>query len=69
MATGILARISLIASYFRCQSYFASFQGIWNYLDHCCHGYYEKCVIFLDSDEIIQQLMYINSSFHGNELI
>ena len=52
MATGILARISLIASCFLCQSYFASFQGIWNYSDNCCHGYHEKCVILLDFDEL-----------------
>ena len=40
MPTGILARITLITSYFLCQSYFTPFQGIWDYSDKCCHGYH-----------------------------
>ena len=53
MATQILARICLIASYFLCQSYFAPFKGNWNYSDNCCHGYHEKYVVLLDFDEIV----------------
>ena len=53
IATGVLARKSLITSCFLCQPYVALFQCIRNDSDICCHGYHGKNVILLQFSEFV----------------